>query len=203
MKLISFAALLIIFSFSTAHAAKAPQKAVELEYEAASAPRKTTKTKKVKKKQTKQEAVQQMPAPTDNFACNVQVNDIVDARKNKVTLGTNGIEPLLPTGLDQWLLDIKKAELVEKTKNWTGARNVQVTPSLTKLYGYAENMNIHGVFSVTVDIAIDGKTTTKKYRGMVSKANMVNGYGEYATALNYAVHEVMPRLVEDLKAACK
>lgn len=203
MKLSSFALLLIIFSFSTAHAAKVQQKTVELEYEAASAPRKTSKTKKVKKRTAKAEAVSPAAAPVDRFACNVDVSDIVDARKNKVTLGTNGFEPLLPSGLDQWLVDIKKAELVDKTKGWAGEKNIKVTPSMTKLYAYAENMNLHGVFSLSVDISVNGETTTKKYRGMGSKANMVNGYGEYATALNYAVQEVMPRLIEDLKAACK
>lgn len=203
MKLSSFALLLIIFSISTVHAAKVPQKTVELEYEAAATPRKTTKTKKVKRRTPKAEVVSPATTPVNNFACNVDVSDIVDARKNKVTLGTNGLEPLLPSSLDQWLVDIKKAELVDKTKGWSGEKNIKVTPSLTKLYAYAENMNLHGVFSISVDISVNGETTTKKYRGMGSKANMVNGYGEYATALNYAVQEVMPRVIQDLKAACK
>jgi hypothetical protein len=203
MKINSLLFLAAAFFFTDVHAATtATQKTVELEYETASTPKKA-KTKKVKKKKTQAEAAPQTAPASSAVACNVHFDDITDARKNKLTIGTNGAGPLLPSGVEQWLQDIKEAELVGKTKSWTGSKEVHVKPALTKLYAYAENMNLHGVFSMSVDISIGGETTTRRYRGMGSKANMVNGYGEYATALNYAVQEVMPRLIDDLKSVCK
>lgn len=196
--------LLLAFTWSTVYAAQpAAQKTVDLKYEAASSTKKS-KTKKVKKKKSKQQQEAAAPVQAANsVACNVNIEDITDNRKNKVTLGTNGAEPLIPTGLEQWLTDIKTSEMVNKTTNWKGEKVITVKPSLTKLYAYAENANIHGVFSLSVDITTDGETITKKYRGMGSKANMINGFGEYATALNYAVKETMPRVISDIEAICK
>lgn len=173
------------------------QKYVELEYQTKSTNKASAKsTKKTAKKKAEQAVAVNSPA------CQVTINNVADKRQNIYTLGTNGAEPLLPAGLDAWLMAVKEKELVAKTHTWSGTKQVNVIPSMTKLYAYAENMNIHGVMSLSVDYVVDGKITTKKYRGMGSKANMMNGYGEYATALNYAVHELSPRIIADIKSFC-
>jgi hypothetical protein len=110
---------------------------------------------------------------------------------------------LLPSGLDSWLETMRTEELVNKTSAWKGTRQLQIKPSLTRLYSYAESMNIHGVISLNVEYWLDDQLVdTKYYRGVGSKANMMNALGEYATALNYAVHEMAPQVIEDAKQLC-
>lgn len=197
IKLIVVAASLLCVG--NVFAAQQKQQFVELQYEAKVA--KKTTAKPAKKNTNKKAA--QTASMAVSPSCQVVVSDLQDKRQNTVTLGSNGAEPLYPEGLVAWLLAVKEKELVGKTSKWSGSKQVEVIPSLTKLYAYAENMNIHGVMSLSIDYVVDGKVTTKKYRGMGSKINMMNGYGEYATALNYAVHELSPRIIADVKSFCE
>lgn len=190
MKKIILASL--VLSLGAAHfaatATAATQKLVPLEY-------------KTKVSRTTQKSVQQAPALS--YVCQVEVSPFSDQRNNKVTLGASWSEPLLPQGLDSWLETVRAKELVNKTSSWTGDRKLLVKPSVTRLYSYAESMNIHGVIALKVEYWLDGELVeTKSYRGMGSKANMVGALGEYATALNYAVHEVAPDVLADMKKYC-
>ncbi len=174
------------------------QKLVPLEYKAAA--HKAKKVQSTSKKATKG-AVTAKPA--FNSACQVSVAPFADGRNNKLTLGASWAQPLLPNGLTQWLDDVRTLELINKTKSWQGEKQLQVKPRLLRLYSYNESMNIHGVIALSVEYWLDGKLVAeKKYRGMGSKANWANGLDEYATSLNYAVHEVVPTMMQDMKMLC-
>lgn len=195
------ALLIVVGSFLAAPlafaAAQPEQKLVPLEYK-----KKVSKSqKKATPTRGKKAAKAVAPAVYD---CQVQVDAFTDNRNNKVTLGSTWAEPLLPSGLDGWLDSVRTQELVNKTSAWNGTRQLQIKPSLTRLYSYAESMNIHGVISLNVEYWLDNKLVdTKYYRGVGSKANMMNALGEYATALNYAVHEMAPQVIDDAKQLCK
>lgn len=177
-------------------AAANAQKLVPLEY-------KTKVSKATQKTTTQTRKKSAQKAPAVSYACQVEVSAFSDLRNNKVTLGASWSDPLLPQGLDTWLDTVRTKELVNKTSAWKGDKKLLVKPSVTRLYSYAESMNIHGVIALKVEYWLDDKLVqTKNYRGMGSKANMMNALGEYATALNYAVHEVAPDVLADMKNYC-
>lgn len=173
------------------------QKLVPLEYTS-----KVVKTtKKTVTRKSRSAAKQQVVIPA--YECKVDVAPVADERNNKVTLGASWSGPLLPGGLDTWLNTVREKELVNKTHTWSGDKQLLIKPSVTRLYSYAESMNIHGVIALKVEYWLDNKLVqTKSYRGMGSKANMMNALGEYATALNYAVHEIAPDMLADVKNYC-
>lgn len=187
---------LVLMSVGTI-AAVENQKPVPLEYKS-----KVVKTtKKTTTKKSRSTAKQQVVVPA--YECKVDVAPVVDERNNKVTLGASWSDPLLPEGLDTWLNTVREKELVNKTRTWNGDKQLLIKPSVTRLYSYAESMNIHGVIALKVEYWLDNKLVqTRSYRGMGSKANMMNALGEYATALNYAVHEVAPEVLADVKNYC-
>ncbi len=201
MKKITFLVLVgSLLAISPAFAATPAQKLVPLEYEKKVAKKQQKTTSNSSRKGAKAKSAV-APAVYD---CRVEVAAISDSRNNKVTLGSTWAEPLLPQGLDTWLEAVRTQELVNHTSKWNGSRQLQIKPSLNRLYSYAESMNIHGVVSLNVEYWLDNKLVdTKYYRGVGSKANMMNALGEYATALNYAVHEVAPEVIEDAKQLCK
>ncbi len=194
--LAGFVASLALLSVG-AMAAVESQKRVPLEYKS----KEVKTTKKATAKTSKSSAKQPVVAPA--YECKVDVAPVADERNNKVTLGASWNSPLLPDGLDTWLSTVREKELVNKTRSWSGDKQLLIKPSVTRLYSYAESMNIHGVIALKVEYWLDNQLVqTKSYRGMGSKANMMNALSEYATALNYAVHEVAPDVLADVKNYC-
>lgn len=201
MKKITFLVLVgSMLVISPTFAATPAQKLVPLEYEKKIA----KKQKQTTSKSSKKAASAKSAVTSAVYDCRVQVAAISDSRNNKVTLGSTWAEPLLPQGLDAWLDAVRTQELVNPTSSWNGSRQLEIKLSLNRLYSYAESMNIHGVVSLNVEYWLDNKLVdTQYYRGVGSKANMMNALGEYATALNYAVHEVAPEVIEDAKQLCE
>lgn len=185
-----------------------PQDIFELRYESASAMQNKAAKKNNKKRKRQKESITSEKLHAE-IACTVQFNQVKDVRKNKVSVGSIGsirssdLKSLTATGVDQWLVDLKNAELDGKTALWQGGKHVVVSPSLTKLYAYEENGILIAVFSLTVDIQVGNEISTKKYRGSVARGNLINGYDEYGDALNFAAQEATPRLIDDLKSLCK
>jgi hypothetical protein len=201
MKKITFLILVgTLLTIPLSFAAAPEQKLVAMEYQK----KVTKKQKKVTTTSRKKSTAAQSAVAPVVYDCRVQVAAVNDNRNNKVTLGANWVGPLLPAGVDTWLEAVRTQELVNKTSSWSGSRQLEIKPTLTRLYSYAESMNIHGVISLNVEYWLDNKLVdTKFYRGVGSKANMMNALGEYATALNYAVHEMAPQVIEDAKQLCK
>ncbi|MEY4589620.1 MAG: hypothetical protein RL497_1696 [Pseudomonadota bacterium] len=141
-------------------------------------------------------------ANTSVGACQIVIEGFRDNRMNQETIGTNFSVPLYSTGLDKWLSDAKADLWDKKIAGGTG-KTIVVKPSLTRLYSYAQSMNIISVMAFQVAFDVNGKTiATKKYRANGSKTNMMNAAGEYYTALNYAAHAAMPLLLNDLPGIC-
>lgn len=135
-------------------------------------------------------------------SCQIKFDDFADGRKNKETVGTNFSKSLTPVGLDTWLKDAEADLLQGKVKS-SGGKVIAVKPTLTRLYAYAENMNLHGVIAFSVDYVVDGKVIeTKKYRGFGSTANAWNAEHEYYDALSYAAHSGLPKVLKDIPGIC-
>jgi hypothetical protein len=185
------------FSFA---ATKAENKVVELKYEVKKNKSKQKASSSTLQRKKRAEAEAQSAA---QYTCNVSIAPFLDARENKQTLGSTWSLPLIPNDVAAWLESIRKDDLLAKTKRWNGSKNLELKPKVKKLYSYAESMNIHGVVSLEVEYWVDGKLEkTTYYRGMGSKANMMNALNEYGVALNYGVHEVIPRIIADAKSFC-
>lgn len=199
MKKIILASLIASFTCVSVNsmAAVSEQKRVPLEYKS----KVERVSKKASTKKSKSSSRQNVITPF--YECKVDVTPVVDERNNKVTLGASLSDPLLPDGLDVWLDTVREKEFINKTNAWSGNKQLLVKPSVTRLYSYSESMNIHGVIALKVEYWLDNKLVqTKSYRGMGSKANMMGALSEYATALNYAVHEVAPDVLTDIKNYC-
>ena len=202
MKLIKFFVMIVtLFSSLFCYAAtKTEKQIVELKYEAKS--NKPEKQKSTQKKST-QTGKKKTTAPAPQYNCKVDVESFLDLRANQQTLGATFNKPLISNDVSNWLETIRNDELIAKTKNWVGTKNLILKPQLKKLYSYAESMNIHGVVSMEIEFWIDGKQVKSiYYRGMGSKMNAWNALYEYGIALNYGVHEIAPKILADIKSTC-
>ena len=202
MKSIKLIAILIAF-FSSSYCLAATKvenkKIVELKYEV----KKNKPKQKASSSNQQQRKAKAASQPTVQYTCKVSIDSFVDARANKQTLGSTWNSPLIPNDVSTWLESIRTDDLLAKTKSWNGSKNLVLKPKVKKLYSYAESMNIHGVVSMDVEYWLDGKLEkTAYYRGMGSKANMMNALNEYGVALNYGMHEVVPKIIADAKSFC-
>lgn len=133
--------------------------------------------------------------------CAFTVSGMVDARQNTQSFAFNGSN-LQATGVDSWFLAATKAHLgyAEKADSKI---NIEVKPTLVRMYSYPESMNINAVLAVQVDFSVNGMPLeTRKYRGFDSKSNWANGDSEYFTALNNAVNNLLPKVSADLASVC-
>lgn len=198
MNLVKSLAMLIAFfpPFYCHSATKSENKMVELKYE-------IKKNKVIRKSGADFQHKKKKVNSPITYKCNVIVESFVDLRINQQTLGATFNKPLVTNDVPAWLESIKSDDLLVKTKNWSGTKNVLLRPKLRKLYAYAESMNIHGVISLEIDYWVDGKLEkTNYYRGIGTKSNMTNALSEYSTALNYGVHETILEIIGDLKEIC-
>lgn len=146
-----------------------------------------------KKKQAK---MAKKPSVEGN--CSFVVNDFKDERQNKQTIsyGHNA------TGVVAWLNEATNY-YTKGLDNSDADVNILVQPTLVRLYSYPESMNINGVTAIVVTYLVDGnEIDTRYYRGFYGKTNWANGDGEYVTALNDSIHNLMPKLVSDFSNVC-
>lgn len=132
-------------------------------------------------------------------SCGYQVQDIADARQNKETVSWT----VSATGVDSWLSTVKES-IAKAPTEAKGGTEIKVLPKLTRLYAYNESMNINGVTAFMVDFEVNGQVVdTRHYRGFYSKTNWANGDKEFLTAINYATHDLVIKLVNDLENVCQ
>jgi hypothetical protein len=140
----------------------------------------------------------QKTALAEDAMCSFTVADISDQRQNKQTIGFS----LNASGVDSWLGDATKAYMANTVRP-NATIQVQALPRLIRLYTYPESMNILGVSALVVDYVVDGKVVrSRQYRGFTAKTNWANGDGEYLTALNESLNDLMPKWHADLKSQC-
>jgi len=147
--------------------------------------------------------------PTSNVDnCKIAIAPVVDARRNRETLGQNGSKPLFSSEVDAWS-NIGIASLKDYGYNVVSANNLDdstfiIEPHMYRLYSWAvQGFRIYGAMAMTVKItAPNGKVLHKKYRGTGSTNNGWNGDGEYVQAMNAAYNIVIQRIADDLKPFC-
>lgn len=138
----------------------------------------------------------------DKALCSFQVQPIEDLRQNKISIGFNGSN-LKGENVDAWLKNAVAA-YIDPIKSEQAKFQITVHPKLTRLYTYHESMNILGVTSVIFDFKVNGQTlTTQQYRGFYAKMNFAAANGEYVTALNESINNLMPKVLLDMKNVCK
>jgi hypothetical protein len=138
----------------------------------------------------------------DNAACSFQVLPAQDIRPNKLSIGFNGAN-LDAQKVTDWLYTAMVA-LFDHTKRDQAKLQVTVEPKLTRLYTYHESMNILGVTSVILEFKVNGSLVeTRQYRGFYAKTNWAAANGEYVTALNDAMNNMLPKIVNELTAVCQ
>ena len=135
-------------------------------------------------------------------ACAFTILPTLDKRQNKVTIAFNG-DNLEATEVSLWL-NTAMQHFTTHTQQASAKAKLQVQPTLTRLYTYHESMNIHGVVSVKLDYVLnDQLVESKQYRGFYAKTNWAGANGEYVTALNDAINNLMPKVVQDLPRVCQ
>lgn len=137
----------------------------------------------------------------DTAACSFAVEQAEDLRPNKLSIGFNGSN-LQAQKVTDWLHSAM-VPFFDHAKREKAALQIAVQPKLTRLYTYHESMNILGVTSVKLDFKVKGEVVTSRhYRGFYAKTNWAAANGEYVTALNDAVNNMMPKVVQDLTQLC-
>lgn len=135
-------------------------------------------------------------------SCSFESDDIADNRQNKQTVANMWSDSLNIDGVNQWLEEARSTFLSNIAID--NARvNVTISPKLTRLYSYPESMNILGVSALVVDYVVDGHVVdTRHYRGFYAKTNWAGGNGEYLTALNLSINDLMGKMYSDLNSVC-
>ncbi len=168
------------------------------------------KWKKKKKKISRKERLEARRLAEEKrkkkiMVCNYLLSDISDKRQNKETIGARFSYPLVVNGVEQWLdkaqQDFNKKALQEEIK---AAKSITLRPSLTRLYSYAESMNLHGVSALSVDF-LEGERLieTRKYRGNGAVVNWANGVSEYHDVVNLSLHYALSAVKKDLSSVCQ
>lgn len=160
-------------------------------------------------KRVSQDEYQELQKQRQRFAeamesCRLQVADIQDARNNRDTLGVNFSKPLLIQPLDSWLTDVNEQLVQKKMADYLDASaSIVLKPYLTHLYAYAENMNIHGIAALRVEVERSGQVTeVRHYRGLGSRTNMWGAVSEYHDAANRAAGDMVTAILADLPNIC-
>lgn len=135
-------------------------------------------------------------------SCTFAVLPPEDQRQNTQTIGYNGAN-LTALKVNDWL-QTALTTVVGQSNNPSAQNQIELAPKLTRLYTYHESMNILGVTSVTIDFKANGRVVdTRQYRGFYAKTNWAGADGEYVTALNDAVNNMLPKLASELPEICK
>ncbi len=135
-------------------------------------------------------------------SCTFTVLPPEDKRQNTQTIGFNGAN-LTALKVTDWL-ETALSTVVGASKQPSKQHLIELAPKLTRLYTYHESMNILGVTSVTIDFKANGRVVdTRQYRGFYAKTNWAGADGEYVTALNDAVNNLLPKLASELPEICK
>jgi len=136
--------------------------------------------------------------------CSFRVSNFEDNRQNKATIGTNFRSALLIDDVKPWLNDASEHILKKKLEtNDVASRMITVEPKLTRLYSYAQNMNIHGVSALHVDFKENGAIVdSRHYRSLGSTVNWNNGSHEYLDAVETSLEQVYSKLLYDLANFC-
>jgi len=137
--------------------------------------------------------------------CAFIVEDIKDVRRNKQAIGTNFFLPLQAKKVDDWLNDLSsdlRREVISDTN--TSLNKIIIKPEVSKIYSYAQSMNLHGVIVFNVAFEKNGREIEAKYyRGAAAKTNWINGLGEYGTTVNLAAENIVLNILNDLPSICK
>ncbi len=136
--------------------------------------------------------------------CTIEVADIEDRRQNKVTIGSTPWKPLKLAPIHQWLSDASDVMLKSKLRSDSiGVRHITIEPKITRLYSYAQNLNLHGVTALHVDFRENGKIVdSRHYRGFGSTINWNFGDHEFLDAVNTSMKETLTKLLFDLPSFC-
>ncbi len=137
-------------------------------------------------------------------SCNFKIIGFEDRRQNKKTIGVNLGKPLLIDDVRPWLNDASEQILKRNLETDDVAnRLILVEPKLTRLYSYAQNMNIHGVSALHVDFRENGSIIdSRHYRSLGSTINWNNGSHEYLDAVESSLKQVYWELLYDLTNFC-
>lgn len=138
-------------------------------------------------------------------ACEFNVSPVNDARQNKETIGHNFAYPLLIKGFDTFLSQVHSDLVLARLNKFEkGESKITLKPQLTRLYSYAENMNINAIAALKVDVYADNnKIETRHFRALNSDSNWNNGVGEYHSSANDAVNKVIKELFLSFPELCK
>lgn len=137
--------------------------------------------------------------------CNFVLGGFLDIRQNKETIGTNFSKALLVDNIDSWFKDASQELLIKKFKNSPDKdKTIVLIPKISRLYSYAQSLNIHGVVALKLDVVVEDKIVdTRRYRGLGSTINWNNGSHEYVDAVDASISKALPKVVADLHSICE
>jgi hypothetical protein len=140
--------------------------------------------------------------PNLAFSCAIDFNEIVDARRNKQTIGRSHLTPLLAGGIEPWL--DQAASSIRKKFPREASKKITIKAELTRLYTYFQGSNINGIAAVKFNYYQDGTLIgSKNIRGLSSRSNIFSSAGGHNTTANTAMSDVVYQLLNDVHPICK
>lgn len=150
--------------------------------------------------------------PYRNGTCKLHIVPTADARQNKETIGQSMKGALLVDDVSPWMTEglghlrdfgyaVSAADAADVAKETEG---VTIRTSITRAYTWQIGLKIFSMVAVKAEfLQNNGVIQQKYYRAHGDKTNMWGANGEYVTALNYGLNNLLPVMARDLQSLCK
>lgn len=151
------------------------------------------------------------PAVARTGTCPIHVVPALDRRQNQQTIGasirgallTGEASPWVTEGLmhlKDWGYTVQRADASAPAP----AQGVVVKATLTRAYTWQVGLKLFSMIALKAEFADkNGVLQEKYYRAHGDKTNMWGAPGEYVTALNYGLNNLLRVMADDLSELCK
>ena len=144
-------------------------------------------------------------AEREDLDCQYSFFPLVDARDNKVMVGTTSFDrPLRASGVYLWLADYK-AQMLDPLSDQSldsSKPSIGIHIELLRLYSYPNGTAILGMIATRVTIETSGITETLYMRGYSANTN-VDSFFAYEHAISEASHDLASKLTKELDSRCR
>ncbi|MFT5520349.1 MAG: hypothetical protein ACI9IA_000941 [Enterobacterales bacterium] len=136
------------------------------------------------------------------LSCAIDFNDIVDARRNKQTIGRSHLTPLLAGGVDPWLDQVVSS--INEKFPIKASKKITIKAELIRLYTYFQGSNINGIAAVKFNYYQDETLIgSKNIRGFSSRSDLFASTEGHNTTVNTAMSDAIYQLLTDVHKICE
>lgn len=140
-------------------------------------------------------------------SCAIKIDNIVDMRLNKQSMGHIGTLPVYGEDVESWLRralsDLQVFGYRVGDEGMSLRPVVRMNVNINQAYVHNVLTSIESAVRLTVHYKrVDGSTIERAYRGSYIRTNWASGAGEIMGTLNHAVIRIVRDIAKDLSQMC-